>query len=138
MRQYQIAIEGVFDTQIAHRESSKANGTYTYKDSNISLNKLLNIFHLENSMKAKISDEMNADPEFWHHRPLSKDMIDYAAQDVVYLPKVYAEFQSTLSRAMLLKIHQKSANWHFYSFLNKNLKGISDCKPGDYVGSYIK
>lgn len=34
---------------------------------------------------------MKQDPEFWHNqpRPLSNDMLEYAAQDVVHLPEVH-------------------------------------------------
>jgi len=34
---------------------------------------------------------MSHDPEFWHTlaRPLSKDVLEYAAQDVLFLPQVY-------------------------------------------------
>jgi ribonuclease D len=32
---------------------------------------------------------MKNDDEFWERRPLTQDMIDYATQDVCYLPMVY-------------------------------------------------
>ena len=33
---------------------------------------------------------MREDEEFWHKkRPLSKEMLEYAAQDVIFLPKVF-------------------------------------------------
>jgi len=34
---------------------------------------------------------MQEDPEFWHNqpRPLGSDILEYAAQDVVYLPEVF-------------------------------------------------
>lgn len=130
---------GVFDTQIAHREYCKVQETYTYKDSNISLNSLLNIYlSTENSMKSKISDEMKADPEFWDQRPLTSEMIEYASQDVAYLPKMYSVFQELMSRSLLLKVFQKSSNCHFYSLINKNHSGIQNCKTGEYLGAYIK
>lgn len=36
---------------------------------------------------------MKDDDEFWERRPLSNDMIEYATQDVVYLPLVYQEME---------------------------------------------
>jgi ribonuclease D len=61
-------------------------------------------------MKSKISDEMHADPEYWDHRPLTSDMVEYAAQDVVYLPKMYSIFQDLMTRSLMLKVFQKSSN----------------------------
>ena len=89
-------------------------------------------------MKIKISDEMQADPDLWDNRPLSKEMVEYAAQDVIYLPKMYQIFTELLTRSTLVKVFKKSQNCHFYSLINKNHKGIESCKPGDYLGAYIK
>ena len=89
-------------------------------------------------MKAKISDEMQADPDLWDQRPLSKEMIKYAAQDVVYLPKMYTIFTELLTRPTLVEVFKKSGNCHFYSLINKDHQGIKSCKPGDYLGAYIK
>ena len=33
--------------------------------------------------------KMKENDYFWEQRPLSKDMIDYASQDVIYLPSVF-------------------------------------------------
>jgi len=129
----------VFDTQIAHREYCRNNQTYTYKDSNISLNCLLNNYlDAENTMKTAISDEMNVNPEFWHQRPLSDEMIEYASQDVMYLPQMYKVFQEKMSRSLLLKTFEKSSNCHFYSLINKDHPGIQSCKQGEYLSAYIK
>lgn len=114
-------------------------GLYTYKDSNISLNSLLTAYlHTENSLKGEISDEMKANPEFWDQRPLTRDMIEYASQDVVYLPKMYSVFKELMTRTLMLKVFEKSSNCHFYSLINKNHKGIKSCKQGQYIGAYIK
>ena len=51
------------------------------------LNTLLKTYcGVENDKKDYISGLMNTDPEIWNRRPLSEEMIDYAAQDVIYLP----------------------------------------------------
>jgi ribonuclease D len=37
---------------------------------------------------------MRDNDSFWERRPLNKDMIQYATQDVLYLPQVYQRMQS--------------------------------------------
>ena len=44
---------------------------------------------ITHTKKHEISAKMKYDDEFWERRPLSSDMIDYATQDVIYLPMVY-------------------------------------------------
>ena len=36
---------------------------------------------------------MMEDDEFWERRPLSSEMLEYASQDVFYLPMVYGKMQ---------------------------------------------
>ena len=134
-----MTIAEVFDTQIAHREYTKSEGTYNYKDSNISLNWLLKKYlNTENAMKSEISDEMKSNIEFWDKRPLTDVMIEYASEDVVYLPTIYTFFKQKLWRSLLTQIFEKSSNCHFYSLINKNHPGIASCRPGQYVAAYIK
>lgn len=139
LRQYKVRIEQVFDTQIAHRELTKSEGSYSFLDSNISLNCLLEKYlKTQNSMKEKISVEMNMNPELWEQRPLKATMLEYASQDVVYLSSIYNIFKRKLSKYLVSKIFEKSSNWHFYSLINKNHPGIDHCEAGQYVGAYIK
>lgn len=139
LRQYRVTIAEVFDTQIAHREYTKSEDTYTYKDSNISLNCLLQKYlNTENAMKSEISDEMKCNLQFWDQRPLSVEMIEYASQDVAYLPNIYNIFKRLMRRSLLAKIFEKSSNCHFYSLINKNHPGIKFWKAGQYVAAYIK
>lgn len=44
---------------------------------------------VQNNKKKEISALMKDNDEFWESRPLTKDMIEYATQDVIYLPLVY-------------------------------------------------
>jgi ribonuclease D len=61
-----------------------------YKDNNISLNELLQTYlDVTHTKKQEISLKMKDNDEFWEKRPLNSDMIDYATQDVIYLPMVY-------------------------------------------------
>mmetsp|Transcript_32488 Transcript_32488/g.37037 ORF Transcript_32488/g.37037 Transcript_32488/m.37037 type:complete len:226 (-) Transcript_32488:50-727(-) len=89
-------------------------------------------------MKSEISDEMSANNDFWEQRPLSREMIEYASQDVVYLPSMYAIFKKQMRKASLTEIFDKSSNCHFYSLINKNHPGISFCKAGQYLAAYVK
>lgn len=139
MRQYKVTIAQVFDTQIAHRELVSSEGNYTYKDSNISLNSLLRKYlNTENGKKTEICDEMTNNPEFWEQRPLTVAMIEYAAQDVIHLPRVYEIFKKQMRKSLVAKIFEKSSHCHYYSLINKDHPGIHFCEKGQYLGAYIK
>lgn len=93
---YGAKCENVFDTQIAHRVLLAAlNPTRCNENNSISLNKLLKV-HLEIShdLKDHISSKMRSDLTLWEKRPLTDDMLSYAAQDVCYLPTIYKIFCS--------------------------------------------
>lgn len=134
-----MTIAEVFDTQIAHRELTKLENTYSYKDSNISLNCLLQKYlNTENMMKSEISDEMASNLDFWEQRPLTREMVNYASQDVMYLPSIYSIFKHQMKRSVVATIFEKSANCHYYSLINKDHPGIESCKSGQYIACYIK
>lgn len=60
------------------------------RDNNISLSDLLkNYIDVTHTKKHEISAKMRNDDSFWEKRPLTHEMIDYATQDVIYLPLVY-------------------------------------------------
>jgi hypothetical protein len=46
-----------------------------------------------NSKKDEINIAMQNNEEFWEQRPLTPSMIQYAAQDVQYLPQVYEKMR---------------------------------------------
>jgi ribonuclease D len=84
----------VFDTQIAHRviqeALTKMPKLTNCRDNNISLSDLLkNYIDVTHTKKHEISAKMRNDDSFWEKRPLTHEMIDYATQDVIYLPLVY-------------------------------------------------
>lgn len=63
-----------------------------FEDNNISLNRLLEIYlGVQNTKKDHIKKYMIEDDEFWERRPLSPEMLEYASQDVFYLPMVYGK-----------------------------------------------
>ena len=43
------------------------------------------MLHVENPLKGKMHMMMNSDRDFWHRRPLSKDIWEYAALDVLLM-----------------------------------------------------
>jgi len=110
MRQYKVKAARVFDTQIAHRMLVKSEEKLTYKDNNVSLNSLLNIYlGTENTMKSEISSEMAEDPSYWEHRPLTPKMIAYASQDVIFLPKVFEIFRGKLRASMVTEVFTETS-----------------------------
>jgi len=55
-----------------------------------SLNDVLSLYlDVQNDQKSAIQTKMKKNPFIWETRPLSDDMIDYAAQDVLYLPLLH-------------------------------------------------
>lgn len=99
INQHGVYCNSVFDTQIAHRVISTAtrdlgNGS---NENQIGLNTLLQKYlgaEVQNSYKKDISHQMKLDETFWHTvRPLSEEMLEYAAQDVIFLPRVYEKMQ---------------------------------------------
>ena len=97
INQHGVYCNSVFDTQIAHRVISTAtqnlgNGS---NENQIGLNTLLQKYlgaEVQNDYKKTISKQMKMDDSFWHTlRPLSEQMLEYAAQDVIFLPRVYEQ-----------------------------------------------
>lgn len=87
----------MFDTQIAHRKlaeaSSKEDCKNTFSQNNVGLNELLKRYLNEaNECKDSIQSEMKSNQYFWDKRPLTEEMLQYAAQDVIFLPKLYQSF----------------------------------------------
>ncbi len=93
---------------------------------------------VENTMKTKVNSWMTTDPEFWYQRPLSHDMLEYAAQDVYYLPEMYRIFSQSLRKATVAEIFQKSSEYLYYSLLNCQTKDFTWLSEGEMVGAYIK
>jgi len=87
--QYDVSLRGVWDSQIAYTVLSQLKGFKTPYP--IGLNTLLKACSCEeNKFKDMVKSAMNAMPNFWEVRPLSRMMIDYAAGDVANLLRVYS------------------------------------------------
>jgi len=90
--QYNIMIKNVFDTQAAHAVLQlQDTGKPVYKVKNVSLNALCELYGAPvNPMKEQVKNIYRRDQKFWARRPLTRDMICYAAADVLALvPTIY-------------------------------------------------
>lgn len=91
--QHQITLRNVFDTQIGHSVIQQQNtGRPAYKSKYVSLNTLCELYGgpTVNVKKDQMKKAYRRDPKFWSHRPLTDEMIYYAAFDVFALiPDVY-------------------------------------------------
>lgn len=81
---YGVRAERVFDTQIAHRLLANAlNPSKCSENNSVSLNTMLKA-HLEisNEYKDFMAQKIRDNITLWEKRPLTDEMINYAAQDV--------------------------------------------------------
>lgn len=85
--QFKILLRNVFDTQSAHALLQlQEQGKQVYKVKNVSLNTLCEIYNApKNPMKDQLKNIYRRDQKFWSRRPLSRDMLLYAAIDVLVL-----------------------------------------------------
>ncbi len=83
---------------------------------------------------------MREHDDFWEKRPLTRDMIQYATQDVLYLPQVYQRMQSEFGH---LKI-----NHQYYQYgvkyneeitvFNKIMRDTSLCTKYAFINQHIQ
>lgn len=98
--QFEITLKNVFDTQAAHAVLSlQHQGVPVYKVKNLSLNALCELYNAPiNPMKEQLKNVYRRDQRYWARRPLSKDMIIYAASDVLSLvnPAIFSYMSSNI------------------------------------------
>ncbi|XP_063388564.1 egalitarian protein homolog [Cydia fagiglandana] len=98
--QFEITLKNVFDTQAAHAVLQlQQQCVPVYKVKNLSLNALCELYNAPmNPMKEQLKNVYRRDQRYWARRPLSKDMIIYAASDVLSLvnPAIYAYMSSNI------------------------------------------
>lgn len=85
--QFGILLRNVFDTQSAHAVLQYQNdGKQVYKVKNVSLNTLCDLYNAPaNPMKDHLKSVYRRDQKYWARRPLSREMLLYAAGDVLVL-----------------------------------------------------
>lgn len=92
--QFEITLKNVFDTQAAHAVLQlQQQNVPVYKVKNLSQNALCELYNAPmNPMKEQLKNVYRRDQRYWARRPLTKDMIIYAASDVLCLvnPAIYA------------------------------------------------
>ncbi|CAH2094123.1 unnamed protein product [Euphydryas editha] len=98
--QFEITLKNVFDTQAAHAVLQlQQQGVPVYKVKNLSLNALCELYNAPmNPMKEQLKNVYRRDQRYWARRPLTKDMIIYAASDVLSLvnPAIYTYMSSNI------------------------------------------
>ncbi|XP_059613250.1 uncharacterized protein LOC132259574 [Phlebotomus argentipes] len=98
--QFNILLRNVFDTQSAHAILQLQNhGKQVYKVKNVSLNTLCEMYGAPiNPMKDQLKNVYRRDQKYWARRPLSRDMLLYAAGDVLVLinEQLYAAMASAI------------------------------------------
>ena len=75
---FHIEMHNIFDTQIAYK--------YIYNENEIGYAKIV-----QNICKTEIIKEKTLQKSNWLHRPLTKEQIFYAKQDVLYLHEIYSK-----------------------------------------------
>uniref|UniRef100_A0A0A9Z4E8 Exonuclease 3'-5' domain-containing protein 1 n=1 Tax=Lygus hesperus TaxID=30085 RepID=A0A0A9Z4E8_LYGHE len=99
--QYGITLRNVFDTQAAHAVVQlQLTGKPVYKVKNVSLNALCELYGAPiNPQKEALKALYRRDQRYWARRPLTRDMLLYAAADVLSLvPQVYNAMQKELRK----------------------------------------
>lgn len=85
--QFNISLNSVFDTQAAHAILTyQETNRPVYKAKSVALNALCECYGAPiNPMKDQLKNIYRKDQKYWSRRPLSREMILYAAADVLSL-----------------------------------------------------
>eukprot|EP01113_Clastostelium_recurvatum_P049161 TRINITY_DN9064_c0_g1_i1.p1 TRINITY_DN9064_c0_g1~~TRINITY_DN9064_c0_g1_i1.p1 ORF type:complete len:546 (+),score=135.51 TRINITY_DN9064_c0_g1_i1:81-1640(+) len=142
--QYQLRMQGIYDTQVAYAVLSQFQGYRTPFP--VGLNTLLRKFQCaENEYKDEVKVAMATQSDYWETRPLTKLMVDYAACDVHNLMPVYEKVCIDLSDATCgLDSHKLVLEYSLqYSELNlwKNMDAANSTgptlSPDNSSGSFV-
>ena len=136
-------LEGVFDTQIAHRMyyDNLYNTKGDSKNVSISLASLIKIYlGIEYELKGEMHHLMSKNPYLWKTRPISKKLNFYAGSDVLYLPKIYNIICECCEKNLNnLNINDISKECKKYlSYVNINLKIKNFNKTNIAINSIVQ
>ncbi|RWS15893.1 uncharacterized protein B4U79_13265 [Dinothrombium tinctorium] len=108
--QYGIQLRNVFDTQVAHSVLQQQNYCNpTYKAKLVSLDSLCETYagFTRNLRKDFLKKIYKRDQKFWNHRPLTEEMICFAAHDVFSLiPTIYLTMKNAVKEEYLPLLKQ--------------------------------
>ncbi|CAG0891072.1 unnamed protein product, partial [Cyprideis torosa] len=97
--QFGVTLRNVFDTQTANAVVQyQQSGRPVYKVKNVGLNTLCKLYGLPcNPRKEQLKSCYRKDQRYWARRPLTEDMLTYAAFDAyILLPTIYEKMKSLL------------------------------------------
>ncbi|CAG0898442.1 unnamed protein product [Darwinula stevensoni] len=118
--QFGISLRNVFDTQAAHAViQQQETGRPVFKVKSVGLNTLCKLYDAPmNPRKEQLKSLYRRDQRYWARRPLSDDMLMYAAFDVLALvPLVYTKMNQLLwedSMELFMDLCQEQVE-HFIS-----------------------
>jgi len=123
-KQHRITLSNVFDTQAAFAVLNlQETGTSVYKSRNVSFNALCEQYNAPvNPMKDQVKKVYKRDQRFWARRPLTKDMICYAAADVLALvPTIHTAMARKL-KPENQSLFKSLCEEHVLVFIQGNIK----------------
>ena len=99
---------------------------------------------------------MREHDDFWEKRPFTRDMIQYATQDVLYLPQVYQRMQSEFGHlkinhqyyqygvkyneeiTVFNKIMRDTSLCTKYAFINQHIQSVDQIQVNMVIQAFIK
>lgn len=119
LTQYQVDLAGIFDSQVAHTMLLRQQDMRPFQ---ISLNELLkNTLQLQNEQQLLLTQKMKGDPNVWFYRPIEQELLNYAAQDVMYLPLLHRLLCEKLRDPSGGRVLAQSRSYVEYSRMNLHL-----------------
>jgi exonuclease 3'-5' domain-containing protein 1 len=119
LTQQQVELAGVFDSQVAHTMLLRQEDARPFQ---ISLNELLkNTLQLQNEQQLFLTEKMKGDPNVWFYRPMEQELLNYAAQDVMYLPLLHRLLCEKLRDPSGGRVLAQSRSYVEYSRMNLHL-----------------
>lgn len=119
LSQFDVTLTNVFDSQVAHTMLLEQR---TARPFQISLNELLKTtLQLENEEQVPLGEKMREDPNVWFYRPLREDLMQYAVQDVRYLPLLHRHLCDSLGDPGGVGTLMRSQQYVDYARMNHHL-----------------